>query len=118
RPARMPHAVHAIERFDADRRFEIRELAGAATTLDQTVFHDRHAGRVVPAILETAQAVDQNRNDFFRAEITNDAAHNVILKASGFRLPTSGLKSGVWSLSGFRFLLLRPLFLPAFDVPL
>ena len=62
-PARVPHAVDALQRIGLDRLLEIRELARAAAPLDLAVAHDGHAGRVVAAVFEPPQAVDQNRHD-------------------------------------------------------
>ena len=60
-PARVADPVFAFERIAGDDLFEPRQLAGAAPQLDAAVADDGDAGRVVAAILEPAQAVDQDR---------------------------------------------------------
>ncbi len=75
RPARVPHAIKALERLRVDRLLEVHELARAPATFDLPVSDDRHAGRIVAAIFEAAESINQDGNDFFRAEITDDSAH-------------------------------------------
>ena len=61
RPARVADAVLAVERIDAPAPPRGREsLPGAAAQLDRAVAHDRDAGRVVAAILEPSQPVDED----------------------------------------------------------
>ena len=74
-PSRVPDAVQAFERLRVDRLLEIDEFAGASTALDLSVTDDSDARRVVAAILEATKPVDQNRDNFLRAEITDDSAH-------------------------------------------
>ena len=62
-PAGVPDAVVAVERLGGDDIFEPRQLAGAPPQLDRAVAHDRDAGRVVAAILEPPQAVDEDGQD-------------------------------------------------------
>src|SRR5262249_54020374 len=76
-PARVTDAVVAGDRVVVDGIFERRELAGASSQLDISVVHDRHAGRVIAAIFEAPQSVDQNRDDLFGADIADDPAHIV-----------------------------------------
>ena len=75
RPARVADAVVAGERMFGDDVFELRQLARAAPELDRTVVDHGHAGRVVAAIFEPAQAVDEDRHDVLRADVTDDSAH-------------------------------------------
>ena len=75
RPARVPHAIKALERLRVDRLLEVHELARAPAAFDLPVSDDRHACRIVAAIFEAAESVNQDGNDFFRAEITDDSAH-------------------------------------------
>ena len=75
-PSGMTDAVApAVDRIRPDDLLEARELAGAAPHLDVAVAHERDAGRVVAAILEVAQRVDQHRDDRLGADVANDAAH-------------------------------------------
>ena len=64
-PARVAHAVQAIDRLDADRVFEVRQLPGRSAQRDTLGTDDRHAGGVVAAILHSAQSVDQDRHHGF-----------------------------------------------------
>ena len=75
-PARVPDAVGAGERMGVNHRFQVRELAGAAAQVDGAVVHDGHARRVVASVLELPEAVDENRDDVFRADVTDNATHN------------------------------------------
>ena len=43
--------------------------------LDVAVADDRDPGRVVAAVLEPAQAVDQNRKQLLAADVSNNSAH-------------------------------------------
>ena len=63
-PARVADAVDAVERRDADRFFEIAQLArGAADFELAVVADDGDAGRIVAAIFEAAQAIQNQRHD-------------------------------------------------------
>ena len=75
RPARVADAVVPVERVDREDLFEARQLAGAAPQLDLAVAHDRDARRVVAAILEPPQPVDQNRQNLLLADVADDPAH-------------------------------------------
>src|SRR5207245_1424518 len=99
RPARVPDAVIPFERVDREHFFEARQLAGAAPQLDLAVAHDRHSGRVVAAILETPQAVDQDWKDLLVADISDDAAHTLVPQSlvPGSLAPGPGVP-GPWSL--------------------
>ena len=56
---------------------EVRQLAGAAPQVDRAVAHDRDARRVVAAVLEPPQPVDEDRDDVLRADVADDSAHDV-----------------------------------------
>src|SRR6185312_10524825 len=58
-----------------------RQLARAPPKLDRPLAHDRHAGGVVAAVFETAQAVDQDRKHLLLADVADDAAHGKYLRA-------------------------------------
>ena len=76
RPARVADAVVAVDRVDADHLLEVRQLAGAAPQIDRAVMHHRHARRVVAAIFEPPQPVDENRDDVLGADVADDSAHD------------------------------------------
>src|SRR5258708_461898 len=52
RPTRVPKAAKASEGLSAEKIVEVGELAHAARNADGAVGDDRHAGRVVAAVLE------------------------------------------------------------------
>src|SRR6478672_8149040 len=85
-----------MERNDV---LEPRQLAGATPQFDAAVVDDRHAGRVVAAIFEAAQAVNQNRNDFLRPDVSNDPAH-FLLRSPG---PHPRLALAHWAPPPFAF---------------
>ncbi len=78
RPACVPDAVIAVERVDRERIFEARKLAGATPQLDRAVANHGDAGRVVAAVLEAPQAVDEDRENLLAADIADDSAHTSV----------------------------------------
>ena len=78
RPARVADAVVAGKRIGVDDLLEVRQLAGAAAQVDRAVAHDRHARRVVAAIFEPPQPVDQHGHDVLRSDVSDDSAHSVL----------------------------------------
>ena len=58
------------------------QLARAAPQLNRAVPDHRDARGVVAAVLEAAQAVDEDGDDGFRADVADDAAHRQILVRS------------------------------------
>ena len=76
RPARVADAVVAGERVGADDLLEVRQLAGAAAQVDRAVADDRDAGRVVAAVLEPPQPVDEDGHDVLRSDVADDSAHD------------------------------------------
>ncbi len=75
RPSRVADAVLPLERIHRDHFLEPSELARAAPQLDRAVAHDSHAGRIVSAVLEAPQSVDEDRKDLFLADVADDPAH-------------------------------------------
>ena len=59
-----------------DDVLEVRQLAGAAPQIDRAVAHDGDARRVVAAIFEPPQPLDEDRDDFLRADVSDDPAHS------------------------------------------
>src|SRR4029079_14312102 len=72
----LPDALAAPVRIDPNLLLGVRQLAGAAAQIDRALVHDRHPGRVVAAILEPPQPLNQNGNDFLRADVSNNPAHS------------------------------------------
>ena len=75
RPARVAHAVDAVERLDPDRVLEVGELPRRAAQLDALGAHERHARRVVAAVFHAPQPVQQHGHDGLRTDVSDDPAH-------------------------------------------
>ena len=75
-PARVADAVDALERALANRFFEIAELAGGAADIELAgLGYHGDAGGIVAAILQAAQAVQNQRHDFFMPDVADNSAH-------------------------------------------
>ncbi len=82
-PARVPDAVDAIEGSIAGwllrdyavcrRRAEYRASRSA---------DDRDSCRIIAAVFEPSEAVENQRDNFFRSDISNNAAHGEISLSS------------------------------------
>jgi hypothetical protein len=81
RPARVCDAGAPGERRLGQRRLETRHLPGHAGALQAAglAAQHRHAGRVVAAVLEPMQALDQDRDHVALGHRPDDAAHAVSL---------------------------------------
>src|SRR5450756_2110144 len=97
-PPRVADAVLPFERLRPDDILEAGQLAGASPQVDRALPHHRDARRIVPAILEPPQAVDEYRDNRFGSDVTDNAAHR--------RLPLRLLLGLL-----LRFLQRRPAFL-------
>jgi hypothetical protein len=79
-PARVSDAVSAIERLEPDGFFEVSQLAlGAADLQALAVAGDRDAGGVVSAILQPLQPLDDDRHDLLISNVSDDAAHSLVV---------------------------------------
>src|SRR5262249_26236927 len=75
-PARVADAIGSIERLQPDGLFQVAQLAfGAAHLQAVTVARDGDTGRVVAAILQPPQPVNDDRDYLFAANVTNYSAH-------------------------------------------
>src|SRR5215469_17519568 len=75
-PAGVADAVGAVERFEANGFFEIAKLAfGAANFKAVAVAGHSDTGRVIAAILQPAQAIDDDGHDALFANVSDDTAH-------------------------------------------
>ena len=91
RPARMRQADGRVGGPVGDRRSQVGELAGLL--LDEqvpTVVDERDTGRVVSAVLEACQSLDEDRTRFPGPRIAHDAAHQ---RWSPFCLSRGGVES-------------------------
>ena len=75
RPARVGDAVAAAERLARQLLDQAVELAFGAPGLETAVLDHRDAGRVVAAVLEAPQSVDEQRNDLAGSDVADDSAH-------------------------------------------
>src|ERR1700719_860225 len=75
-PAGMADAVGSVERLEADDFFEVAQLAfGAADLQAFTIAADCDPSRVVAAIFQTPQPVDNYGHHTLLTYISNDATH-------------------------------------------
>jgi len=74
-PPRMTDADRAVQRFLIRPLFQVAELTGGTENPDFVWPHDRDSGRIVAAVLEAAKTIKEDRHDFVRADVTDDAAH-------------------------------------------
>jgi hypothetical protein len=73
----VPHPDRARHRTDdLEGGVELGQLAGSLHHREATVDH-RDAGRVVPAILETSQTLEDDGERLVGAYVAHDAAHEV-----------------------------------------
>jgi hypothetical protein len=75
RPARVADAVLAVERVGGEDLLEPRELARRPPQLHRARADDGQPGRVVAAVLQTAQAVDEQWHDGLGPDVADDPAH-------------------------------------------
>jgi len=75
RPPRVTDTGRPVEGFVIRLLLEVLELTGGAQDLDLVGAQHRHAGGVIPAVLEATQPVEQHRHHLVRAHVTDDAAH-------------------------------------------
>jgi hypothetical protein len=75
RPPRVAHAVEAVHRILANRVLEVHQFAGRPAEADALGADERHARRVVAAVLHAPEAVDEDRHDGFGADVSDDSAH-------------------------------------------
>jgi hypothetical protein len=72
----MTDAISAIERLEADYLFQVPQLSfGAANLQAVPIPANRNTCRVVAAILESSQTVNNDWNDALLTHISHDSAH-------------------------------------------
>jgi hypothetical protein len=88
-PAGVADAEGSMEGVVGDDGLEVAELAGGAAELEYALAvgagstGDGDAGGVIAAVLETAQAFEDDRDDGFWADVTNDSAHAMSVDGDG-----------------------------------
>jgi len=60
------------------RALEVHDLARASADLETAVVEDGETGRVVPAVFETLETLDQKWRGVLLTHITDDPAHEPI----------------------------------------
>src|SRR5579872_7084421 len=69
-------AIATMERFEPDHFFQIAQFSFRAPDLQLvSIARNRNTSRVIAAILESSQALDDNRDHFFLADISDNATH-------------------------------------------
>jgi hypothetical protein len=95
-PAGGADAEGAIDGVGGDNGLEVTELAGRATEFEgggATGYGD--AGGVVAAVLETAQAFNDDGDDGLRTNVSNDSTH--VLECRWMRVV---LRRAAWDFCG------------------
>src|SRR5205814_2100490 len=100
RPAGVADAVITGDRIGADNLFQVRQFAGAAAQIDRAVADHGDSRRVVAAIFEPPQAVDENRHDVLRSDVADNSTHRVSSRVWLWALGSglSALGSRLWAL--------------------
>ena len=75
RPARVADADVCLYGILHQRALEVHDLARAAADLEPAAVEDGETGRVVPAVFEPLETLDQKWRGVFLTHITDDPAH-------------------------------------------
>ena len=87
-PAGVADADAAGQRVGLQQRFQIGQLALGAAALDPAIHQGGDAGRVIAAIFQPTQSLDQRRGDLALANDADDAAHvRLLLETTEFTCP-------------------------------
>jgi hypothetical protein len=72
----VPDAVEAVQRSEANGFLKITQFPGGAPNLEfSVVAYDGDARRIVTAVFEALQAVEDQGDNAFRAYVADDSAH-------------------------------------------
>src|SRR5215472_12672206 len=80
RPAGMPNADHPLHGFAVEPPGEVDELAFGASALDPAVDQGGDAGRIIAAVFETAQPLQQPRCNRILGDDADNPAHQFFLR--------------------------------------
>jgi hypothetical protein len=80
RPARVGNARAVLEAFGGDAGRQLGDPRRAAGASQSAPLMDRDAARVVAAVFEPTQALDEDRDDVARTDGRDDSAHGWFLK--------------------------------------
>src|SRR5438093_8026029 len=75
----MPDADRSADNLAGHSFLQIGQLAHAPAHLNLPIPQDRDAGRIVPAILQTLEAIQEDGDCILLPDISDDAAHPLIL---------------------------------------
>jgi hypothetical protein len=79
----MADAVGAVDRRFLDYFLEVVQLSRSAADVHLAVLSDNgYPCRIITAIFQTPQSVEDERNDFFGADISDDSAHGLLSERS------------------------------------
>src|SRR5581483_11808382 len=78
RPARVADAARAVERLALQSRFEIAQLAFRAPAREMATFERGDAGRVIAAVFEPLERVDELCRHRLASENADNAAHAAV----------------------------------------
>ena len=86
-PARVADAECALDGMFAQDFFKVGKLTLGAANLKRSARRaaDGDSCRIVTAVFETPQTLNEDGNDILGANITNNSAHKKILSDGGFR---------------------------------
>jgi len=75
-PPRMPDPIRAIDGVDSNGIFQVPQFAGGAANGELIVpIENRDTRRIVTAIFQAAQAIQNNGDSFPIADVAYDSAH-------------------------------------------
>ena len=78
RPTRVPDAVIPVERMQPNAFFKIPQLAfGPPKSKDDDRHRRPRSRRIIPAILELSQAVNDQRHNLFISNVSDNSTHNI-----------------------------------------
>jgi hypothetical protein len=78
-PARVPNAIGSVDGRLANHFFQVVQLAGSAANLYLSLcVHDGDARGVIPSVFEAAKSIQNQGNNFFRADVSDDSTHRFI----------------------------------------
>src|SRR6185437_16628116 len=75
-PTRVPDAIQAVERIESDGFLQITQFSWRAPNLEfPVVAHNGDSRRIVAAIFETLQAIEDQRHNPLRSYVPDDSTH-------------------------------------------
>src|SRR5947209_3009092 len=94
RPARVPDAGRALERLKRELVFEVAQLALGAPTRKVPGFQRGDARRVIAAVFEALERIDEMHRDRLAAKYADNSAH-------GAAVPLLRCSPGITTPAGF-----------------